>query len=376
MEMTTLGIDGLARKIHDDINRADEHENGWVEAKLSLCIHLAEARAHFKSHKEFGVWLDDNKFKLGKNDRMAAIAMGEKPDEARAVLEATERKSLQYIYSEEFQPRFPYVRKTDNPGLAAPSNNAPPPPQAAATAPKAKAEPKPKKPKAEPKPKRKSAEQAGIDAGLPEGTFATSKKPASDDVQITVYVAPSFHKQLEAIAAAENKSVPALAGELLAKRVVGDKGDEPLPKSAQQKIDAAMRAYQRELDAKFDAAVRERSNKWEEERGIPLLFKRIAEMDRRLTSADGGVMSKGDYNTIMRCLHPDSLRSRSEEQMAEAFRLFTHHKLKLVATDREERQRLMADFPRSREDLEARRAQVKAQRKAERAAKARSQPTA
>jgi hypothetical protein len=80
-------------------------------------------------------------------------------------------------------------------------------------------------------------------------------------------------------------------------------------------------------------------------------------------------MTKAEYNTIMRCLHPDSLRSRTEEQLAEAFRLFTAYRLKLVPPDAEEREKLMAGFPRTPEDWEAARASVKAKRKAEREAR-------
>ena len=39
--------------------------------------------------------------------------------------------------------------------------------------------------------------------------------------------------------------------------------------------------------------------------------------------------------------------------MAEAFRIFTHYKLKMVA-DEDERQKLMSGFPRTREELLAR----------------------
>jgi hypothetical protein len=119
---------------------AEQGREMWVRGTLDLCIYLAEARAKFKGNdRAFGGWLDDNEIKLNAMDRAAAIAMGENPVTTLAVLEATERKSLQHIHREEFQPIFIHANKDAAPGLAAPSNSAPPP-QAAASEPKAKAE--------------------------------------------------------------------------------------------------------------------------------------------------------------------------------------------------------------------------------------------
>lgn len=142
----------------------------------------------------------------------------------------------------------------------------------------------------------------------------------------------------------------------------------PLSKTAQQKLNAAIRTHKRKLDSEFDEAVRQRCRAWEWEYGIPTLLKRIGELEHRLSSTRG-VMTKREYNAIMRCLHPDALNARTEEQLAEAFRLFTHHKLKLVSVEDEEREKLMAGLPRNREELEAARAKVKEQRRAQREAR-------
>jgi hypothetical protein len=72
-----------------------------------------------------------------------------------------------------------------------------------------------------------------------------------------------------------------------------------------------------------------------------------------LTWPRNGVMTKSEYNTILRCLHPDGLKSRTEQQLSEAFRIFTHYKLKMVADD-DERQKFMSGLPRTREELLAR----------------------
>ena len=51
------------------------------------------------------------------------------------------------------------------------------------------------------------------------------------------------------------------------------------------------------------------------------------------------------------CAHPDGLKSRTEEQLAEAFRILTKYKPKMVALDEDGRRQLYGDMPRTREEL-------------------------
>jgi hypothetical protein len=68
-------------------------------------------------------------------------------------------------------------------------------------------------------------------------------------------------------------------------------------------------------------------------------------------------MRKAEYNTIMRCLHPDTAHSRTSEERAEAFRLFTHYKLKMI-NDEEERidakRELRSNMPKTLQEMLAR----------------------
>jgi transposase len=124
-----------------------------------------------------------------------------------------------------------------------------------------------------------------------------------------------------------------------------------LSATAQQKLDV----YRKRLEAEFDQRVREASAKWLEEVRLPIYEKQIEELKEMLSWPRNAVMTKSEYNTIIRCLHPDGLRSRTEAQLAEAFRIFTRYKPKMVA-DEETRRSTLADFPRTREELLARKA--------------------
>jgi len=123
--------------------------------------------------------------------------------------------------------------------------------------------------------------------------------------------------------------------------------------TAQQKLEAAIRAHKRKLDLEFDARLQAECQKWADDMRLPMYEKRLEEMARMLKWPSNAVMTKSEYNTILRCLHPDGLKSRTEQQLAEAFRIFTHYKLKMIA-DEDERQKFMSGLPRTREELLAR----------------------
>lgn len=101
----------LATKIEADFRGRDSGRAEWVRCTHSLCVHLAEARDLFAADIEFGKWWDASRFadKLNKDERAAAIQMGRDPEQLLALLEATERTSLQHIFTQEF--RFLHVKK-------------------------------------------------------------------------------------------------------------------------------------------------------------------------------------------------------------------------------------------------------------------------
>lgn len=168
-----------------------------------------------------------------------------------------------------------------------------------------------------------------------------------------------------------NQSMPAdREQELRAERAelrakLAAQAGQALSGTAQQKLEAAMRAHRRKLELEFEGRVQAECKKRAEELSLPGYFKRMDEIKQMLSWPRNSVMTKSDYNTILRCLHPDGLNSRTEQQLAEAFRIFTHYKLKMVADD-DERQKLMSGFPHTREELLARKKSRAKKSKAER----------
>jgi hypothetical protein len=123
----------------------------------------------------------------------------------------------------------------------------------------------------------------------------------------------------------------------------------PLPElspTAQQKL----AAWQKKLEAEFDYRVRLASQKWLDEVRIPMYEKQIDELEYMLNYPRNAVMTREEYNLILKCLHPDGLKARTEEQLGEAFRIFTKYKLKM-ASDPETRRATIAELPRTREEL-------------------------
>jgi hypothetical protein len=95
---------------------------------------------------------------------------------------------------------------------------------------------------------------------------------------------------------------------------------------------------------------------WSEEYKIPAYLAELASI-RRLLTGRQAVMSRAEYNIILRCLHPDSSASRTAEQLGEAFRIFTTYKLKLYSEEEEEvekRRQSRSTLPQTREELLAR----------------------
>jgi hypothetical protein len=91
----------------------------FVEGVLQTATALNEARKLFASNKDFGDWLRASGLgedALNKNDRAALIDFGEDPKRARAILEASERKSLRLIHQHEWKSpplRLPTGGKTE-----------------------------------------------------------------------------------------------------------------------------------------------------------------------------------------------------------------------------------------------------------------------
>jgi hypothetical protein len=94
-----------------------------------------------------------------------------------------------------------------------------------------------------------------------------------------------------------------------------------LSMTAQQKLDAACRQYQRKLDLQFETRVGEEIKKRVDGMILPHWKKQIADA-KKLYESRRALMSKDLFNTIRRALHPDSRNAISDKKLGEAFDAF------------------------------------------------------
>ena len=307
----TAKLDLLADRIRQSI---DQRETGWVAATLDLCVALAEARAEFTADIEFGRWCDASGFKLSPHDRAAAVAMGKESDHARRVLETTERRSLQHIYTQEFRSvsnRYAHVSR----------------PTVDTT-------------KQTPAPKPVNEKRQRAFAAYDEIAADKGRKPTFAEVQQAAGVSNTVARAVFTTRAAE-ASVQAEA--------------KPAPTDAE--LDAIEASLPPAIQEEIRRVVLRRRRKWEDETGITLYMKQIESMMTMFTTPSYAVMYRAEYNTIMRCLHPDTARSRSDAELAEGFRLFTYYKLKILNDEEERaeaRRKLRANMPKTLADMIAR----------------------
>jgi transposase len=94
-----------------------------------------------------------------------------------------------------------------------------------------------------------------------------------------------------------------------------------LSKSAQEKLDAAIRQHQRRLDLAFEKRVLDEVRKRLDQIVLPSWQARLDDAERVLKRRSG-IMDKNTFNTIRRALHPDSRNAVSDKKLAEAFDAF------------------------------------------------------
>lgn len=94
-----------------------------------------------------------------------------------------------------------------------------------------------------------------------------------------------------------------------------------LSKSAQEKLDAAIRQHQRRLDLAFEKRVLDEVRKRLDQIVLPSWQERLDDAERVLKRRTG-IMDKNTFNTIRRALHPDSRNAVSDKKLAEAFDAF------------------------------------------------------
>jgi hypothetical protein len=301
MNVTPQGLDTLTDQIKADIERREQGKGQWVEATISLCQHLAEARGKFKDDQSFGKWFDDSGVQLNEHDRAAAIAMGKQIEIARQVLETTERRSLQYIRKNEFN-RFAHVSKP----------------------------PKPKK-------TNEKLEKAlhAYDRRKQAGEELTYEA-----IQQEAGVSSTPVRRAIAMREAEEKaSTDAAAG---------------LSMSAKEKLQAAIRGEIKRLELEAETRAINEAQKRIEEWFLPDYMKLLRKVEKML-EYKRGLMSRADYRKILRCVHPDTGAHVSDANRNEAFRLFTQLEARLVDDAEQADLKRVSTLPKTVEELLARR---------------------
>jgi len=99
--------------------------------------------------------------------------------------------------------------------------------------------------------------------------------------------------------------------------------------SAQQKLDAALRHYKRQLNLEFEQRVQDECKRWLEECSLPAYVKEMAKLEYSISSRKG-IMSKEVYRLILSCLHTDSRNSVSDKKLNEAFNEFKVREKRLL----------------------------------------------
>jgi len=140
-----------------------------------------------------------------------------------------------------------------------------------------------------------------------------------------------------------------------------------LSKTAQEKLNAAVRAHKRKLDLEFENRTREECRRWLNEVSLPQYAKELAELERSIRSRKG-VMDRITYRKILACLHPDRVQDPAlKKRYEEAFRLFTELEKRVL--DEKESPTQFRAMPRTYEELMKMKAKVQAERRAKRAAR-------
>ena len=289
----------LATRIKNDIAKIEQSREDWVENTLDLAAALAEARDHFTSNNKFSVWLEENQFLLGRDERAALIAFGQDIDRAKLILGQTDSRSLQIIYRNEFRLRS--ATKTQ----------------------------KSKTTRASPK------TQAALDA-YDALKAAGVAEPTRDQVALKAGVGSTPARQ----AITQRKTAAAVIGQ--------DPDLEGMPKSWASKYEAAVRRRVMQLEAEYDRRRMDQVQKHIEEYLMPVYREKL-EKAERVMQVGKKPFTIDEYRQLLGALHPDStVESRT--------------KMFIVVKDREhllrppERDKpLSGDLPKTLEELLARR---------------------
>lgn len=296
----------LATRLHDALRRRDGASEDWERAVMDLCADLSEARKRFDANQEFHRWLEDNDLgedRLNKDDRAAAIAMGKETEVMQVVLEQTERRSLKYIFAEEFKPRVLHVANTSKARTERPKRAAKRPAKADTVAEVAKPAPSQPEP-AQPEPPKS------------RGTL----QPGEEQRQASINIAPAVWDAFKEGAEGEGTSAAAKLGRIATAVVMEPPDPVDLSQSAREKFDAALRAHKKMLDVQFEQRVQAEVKQRVEELILPHFQQKERDAER-IIKARKSVMPRSTYRKILAALHPDDSMSKEAKRLTfEAFK--------------------------------------------------------
>jgi hypothetical protein len=304
-------LTALAADIDDALNREAANHAEWIEIKLDLCRLFAEVRAEFPSDTAFGHWGDEHTPTINKNDRTGYAVMGTRLTEARKILEMTKLTSIQNIYAKECG-----WRSTRSSGPT--RHNTPKPARAREKATHAIER---REQAGEPVTREAIVEEAGVSRGVADSALAAHHAKASADYS----------------------------------------EDIVLSMSAEERFQAKVRAFRKNFDYEVETKARAMHQQWYEE-SMKHWNERLTKFERQLAFRPG-VMKAAEYRTLMLCCHPDTAPNASEAKRNEATRILTEYRLKLMS-ENEDQFVSKHGMPRTREELEQARAEVRARNSA------------
>lgn len=133
---------------------------------------------------------------------------------------------------------------------------------------------------------------------------------------------------------------------------------ETLPKSAQEKLQRAIKQAVRKLEAEYDGRIRDGIKQAIEETVLPHYNKKMEEYEE-VIKARKGVMTTDEYRLILSCLHPD--QSASPDRLRKAFEIFKSRELSLRGE--KEMPTAPSSLPRTYAEMMQRREEVRAARR-------------
>jgi hypothetical protein len=302
----------LAADLNDALTRKAKSREDEIAAELDICRLFAEARAKFADNIGFGEWKARSGYvaitAIDAHTCAAYAAMGADLEHTKEVLARTERRSIRYIYEHEF--RLPHVRKTQ-----------------------------PTKPLPPKKVQTYATMQAAAAHGATVDQLATRHNVSEEHVREVL-----------------DLKLPPSEEELAA---------QPVSATEQKKRDAYKRKLEKEFEWRVRAAAQKMYDEWYEN-SLKRYVDQVAKIERQLQQHKG-MFRRPQFVLLQKCLHPDTGRHIDDATRNEAFRLFMENEARLC--DMTPERVFSAGWPKTREDLEARRAEVKA-RNSERARKA------